>query len=69
LNLAPGQSATVVAITSADPDRARQLSQYGLTAGTPIRLLQKRPVPIVQVGETDLAVDTPIAAEIYVALA
>jgi Fe2+ transport system protein FeoA len=67
LSLRPGQEATVVAVATAHLDRARQLSQYGLAPGTQIRLLQKRPTPIIQVGQTDLALDLPVAAEIYVA--
>lgn len=42
------------------------LSRYGLLAGTPVRLLQKRPVPVVQVGETELALEYSVAAEIQV---
>jgi Fe2+ transport system protein FeoA len=66
LRLATGQMGTVTALAPDQPERARQLGQYGLLLGSPIRLLQKRPVPIIQVGQTDLALDLPIAAEIYV---
>jgi Fe2+ transport system protein FeoA len=66
LSLEPGQGGQVVAMDGDSPERLHHLSQYGLTPGTPIRLRQKRPVPIVQVGETDLALDAPIAATIYV---
>jgi Fe2+ transport system protein FeoA len=42
------------------------LSQYGLLSGTPIRLARKYPVVIVQVGQTDLAIDRLVAARIFV---
>jgi Fe2+ transport system protein FeoA len=49
-----------------DGDLWLQLSQYGLLPGTPICLTRKYPVPIVRVGQTDLALDRAIAARIYV---
>jgi Fe2+ transport system protein FeoA len=65
LDLKPGQGGHVCDVGGGG-SRLAHLSQYGLLPGTPIRLTQKRPVPIVQVGQTDLALDMAIAAEIYV---
>ena len=65
MDLEPGQQA-VVAEVEGDPARALQLSHYGLTPGTPITLTQKRPLPVVQVGRTDLALDAAVAYSIYV---
>jgi Fe2+ transport system protein FeoA len=57
-----------VADVEGDPARLVQLSQYGLLPGTPITLARKRPVPIVRIGQTDLALDRAVAAEVYVDL-
>jgi Fe2+ transport system protein FeoA len=51
-----------------DTDILLQLSQYGLLPGTPVRLARKYPVPIVQVGQTDFALDRSVAARIFVDL-
>jgi len=65
LHLKPGQDGHVCDV-GGEGGRLARLSQYGLLPGTPIRLTQKRPVPIVQVGQTELALDISVAAEIYV---
>ncbi len=67
LDLQPGQAGHVADVAEAE-DTLIQLSQYGLLPGTPIRLARKYPVPIIQVGQTDLALDRTLAARIYVDL-
>ncbi|MEO8286007.1 MAG: ferrous iron transport protein A [Chloroflexota bacterium] len=67
LDLKPGQCGHVADVDG-DSDTLLQLSQYGLLPGTPIRLASKYPVPIVQVGQTDLAIDRSVAAHIFVDL-
>jgi Fe2+ transport system protein FeoA len=57
-----------VADVEGDQARLLQLSQYGLLPGTPITLARKRPVPIVRIGHTDLALDRSVAAHVYVDL-
>ena len=66
LDLKPGQGGHVCDVGGEGSSTLAHLSQYGLLPGTPIRLTQKRPVPIVRVGQTDLALDMSVAAEIYV---
>jgi Fe2+ transport system protein FeoA len=68
LDLRPGECAHVADVDGpgAEGDILLHLSRYGLLPGTPVRLARKRPVPIVQVGQTDLAIDHAIAARIYV---
>jgi Fe2+ transport system protein FeoA len=65
LDLKPGQVGHVADV-GGDTDTLLQLSQYGLLSGTPIRLARKYPVVIVQVGQTDLAIDRLVAARIFV---
>jgi len=38
----------------------------GITAGSIIRLLQKKPSFVIQVEETAIAIDPDIAKEIYI---
>ena len=34
--------------------------------GAPVRLCQRRPTPIILVGETELALDASLARDVYV---
>jgi DtxR family transcriptional regulator, Mn-dependent transcriptional regulator len=65
MDLEPGQEAVVTEVAG-DPARAQQLSHYGLTPGISVTLTQKRPLPVIQVGRTDLALDAAVACQIYV---
>ena len=47
---------------------AMLLSLFGLFPGAPIRLRQTRPVPVISLGETELALDRTVAANIQVEL-
>ena len=61
-----GHSARIVYVVARDPLRLVRLSDLGLVPGVAVRLLQKRPAAVVALGETTLALDRDIAAEIYV---
>jgi Fe2+ transport system protein FeoA len=65
LALRPGQGGHVADV-GAESETMHHLSQYGLLPGTPISLARKHPVPIVRVGQTDLALDRSVAARIFV---
>lgn len=67
LDLKPGQSGHVADV-GGETNTLLQLSQYGLLPGTPIMLARKYPVPIVRVGQTDLALDRSVATHIFVDL-
>lgn len=64
--LAPGASATIVRVASADPGRLVKLSSIGLMAGVRVVLLQRRPAVLVKVAETSIALDRAVADEILV---
>lgn len=66
LGLRPGQDGRVVSLGEGQPDQMLHLSHFGLLPGVPIRLRQSKPVPIIQIGATDLALDTAVAACIFV---
>lgn len=62
----PGQQARIVALRSADPARLDRLAAYGLTPGSLVRVAQHTPTLIFHIGETEIAVDARVAAEILV---
>jgi Fe2+ transport system protein FeoA len=59
-----GERARVVSLT--DRGRRNSLAVFGLVPGSEVRLLQRRPAFVVQVGETQLAIEAEIAAGIFV---
>jgi Fe2+ transport system protein FeoA len=65
LDLKPGQGGHVHDM-GAESSTLAHLSYYGLLPGTPVSLVQRRPVPIVKVGQTDLALELSVAADILV---
>jgi Fe2+ transport system protein FeoA len=46
--------------------RRARIEAFGIAPGGTVRLVQRRPVPVVRVGETDLAVGAEILDEILV---
>jgi Fe2+ transport system protein FeoA len=46
--------------------RSARLSAFGVVPGTSVTLVQRRPVPVVRIGETDLALSEEILGEIWV---
>ncbi len=61
-----GESARIVYMLPSYQKRWKQLHQYGLYPGHKIKLVQKKPSYVVQIGETTLALDEEICREIYV---
>jgi DtxR family transcriptional regulator, Mn-dependent transcriptional regulator len=61
-----GEEGRIVFITPKGKGRLERLSSLGLIPGSRLRLAQKRPSYVVEVGETTLALDEEIAKEIYV---
>lgn len=56
----------IVFITPRSRGRLEKLSSLGLIPGAIVRLTQKRPSYVLEIGETTLALDEEIANEIYV---
>jgi Fe2+ transport system protein FeoA len=46
--------------------RRVRLGAFGAVPGSSVRLVQRRPVPVIRLGETDLAVSAEILGEILV---
>jgi len=61
-----GLKGRIVFIVSSETSRLNKLGSMGITAGSVIRLLQKKPSFVIQLDETSIAVDPKIAKEIFV---
>jgi DtxR family Mn-dependent transcriptional regulator len=61
-----GSRARIVYMAPRQADRCIRLARLGLVPGAPIELRQTAPALVVQVGETTLALDREIGADLYV---
>jgi DtxR family Mn-dependent transcriptional regulator len=61
-----GTSVRIVFITPKSRKRLEKLSALGIVPGSRLRLLQRNPSYVVQIGQTTVAVDRDITDEIYV---
>jgi DtxR family Mn-dependent transcriptional regulator len=66
LELVPGQSGAIAYIHSSRRDMLQRLLSMGATPGAPIRLLQKFPSVVFELGHGQVAVDRETARDIYV---
>ncbi len=66
VNIPVGQRARIVYMSHSHKKRWSQLHQFGMYPGNTIRLLQKKPSFVLEIGETTLALDDDICREIYV---
>lgn len=64
--LAPGERARVLCLGTGGPQRHNSLAVFGVVPGAEIRLVQRQPSPVIQVEETELALDPAIAREVLV---
>jgi DtxR family Mn-dependent transcriptional regulator len=64
--LQPGEEGRIVFIAPKHHTRLDRLSTMGIIPGSIIRLRQKRPSYVLEIGETTLAIDGEIVKEIYV---
>lgn len=67
-DLRAGDKAKVSYIVTKHHERLDKLSSMGLLPGVQIRLHQKQPTYVIQMGETQIALDNAIARDIYVRL-
>ncbi len=65
-DLMPGDLAKIVFITPGSHSRLDRLSAMGVVPGSTVKLHQKRPSYVIQIGETMVAVDKEITREIFV---
>jgi Fe2+ transport system protein FeoA len=65
--LASGERAEVISLEGGHPGRRHHLAVFGLVPGAEIRLVQRFPSYVIEIGETTLALDADVAADIVVA--
>jgi DtxR family Mn-dependent transcriptional regulator len=65
-DLMPGDQAKIVFITPGSHSRLDRLSAMGVVPGSIVKLHQKKPSYVIQLGETMVAVDKDITKEIFV---
>jgi DtxR family Mn-dependent transcriptional regulator len=65
-DLTPGERAKIVFITPGSHSRLDRLSAMGVVPGSIVKLHQKKPSYVIQLGETTIAVDRDITKEIFV---
>jgi DtxR family Mn-dependent transcriptional regulator len=65
-DLMAGEQAKIVFITPGSHSRLDRLSTMGVVPGSIVKLHQKRPSYVIQLGETMVAVDKEITKEIFV---
>jgi DtxR family Mn-dependent transcriptional regulator len=61
-----GETARIVFIIPKSHARLDRLGSLGIVPGNHVRLHQKRPTFVLRVSETDIAIDSDIAGEIFV---
>ncbi len=61
-----GDGGRVVLVSAAAQARIERLGAFGIFPGSSLRLTQRRPTVVIEVGETTLAIDRDVAEGIYV---
>lgn len=65
-HVATGTPVEVLDLAAMPAQRASRLTAFGLTPGTFVALSQRTPVPVVRIGETELALSEEICSQIHV---
>ena len=63
-----GREVEVHSLEGMLPSRLARLSAFGLAPGSRVAVLQRRPAPVIRIGETELALGEEILAQIWVHL-
>lgn len=66
-DLPSGQRARVTGMASGHTERLSKLAAFGIVEGSELRVRQRRPTFVIDLGETTLALDAEIAETIQVA--
>lgn len=65
-DLRPGDSGRITFIGSGDERKLQKLVAMSILPGMPVKLIQRFPAYVFEVGHTVVAVDEDIARDIYV---
>lgn len=63
----PGKRALIAGIGDLPAEQAHRLQAYGILPGRLVRVLSNRPMVIIQVEQTELALEESIARQIFIA--
>lgn len=63
----PGKRALIAGMGDLPGDQAHRLQAYGILPGRLVRVLSNRPMVIVQVEQTELALEESVARQIFIA--
>jgi Fe2+ transport system protein FeoA len=63
----PGRKVEIVALREMAGPRASRLAAFGLVPGSRVEVVQRRPAPVLRVGETEIALSLDILEHIEVA--
>jgi Fe2+ transport system protein FeoA len=66
-DLAPGMEARIISLQAVQEIRRERLLAYGVAPGRTIQVLQRSPVTILKVDQTELAIENDVASRITVA--
>ncbi len=66
LEIRPGGQARVVEFRSLSAVQVENLQAYGLSPGHLLRVLQQAPVTVIQIGNTELALEADLASQVEV---
>ena len=64
--LAAGENVEVLCLGGDSPSRRNHLAVFGLVPGAQLRLLQRYPSFVIEIGETVLALDEDVAGDVVV---
>ena len=65
-HISVGTVVEVHRLADMSPKRLTRLSAFGLVPGSRVEILQSRPVPVIRIGETELALSQEILDQIWV---
>jgi len=65
--LRPGEGARVVHIVARETARLIKLSTMGVVPGAVVRIVQRKPAVVLEIGQTTLALNEAITSDIFVA--
>jgi Fe2+ transport system protein FeoA len=62
----PGREVEVVSLRDLPGPRASRLAAFGIVPGSRVEVLQRRPTPVIRVGETEIALGPEVLERIEV---
>jgi len=62
----PGREVEIVSLRDLPGPRASRLAAFGIVPGSRVEVLQRRPTPVIRVGETEIALGPEVLERIQV---